>query len=372
MLSDSYISLSDCSQIDGIRDFVKNPHNDENKRGRMSTPLYHRSKGDLYDIKIVETDQDLDINTNIRSAHAVSVYLLGYALKSIIDQDIDRFLNLYSINLEGEERFRYPWLLCSLYHDVFSDIENTEKGLRIIHTDFEGILLDLNIEYDIYDRIYSPGDKEVSLPHTYEKDTIAKYFAQKVMNSYGPDHGILSGYFLYDRLSKNFSKHKDKHRDETEWCESHLHWADYQARVFRFVADAIIAHNIWHDPHSNIDQLRANEKNDKHKLLSKELNPLAFYLSLIDTIEPYKYFEQYSKENLKHVFTDININYQNNIITISQSEKSYFDFKCWHCKKMSNMNMWLENVNAFYNQNTDKIYICLRKNQAENPSIRAI
>ena len=83
-------------------------------------------------------------------------------------------------------------------------------------------------------------------------------------------------------------------------------------------------------------------------------------MSLIDTIEPVKYFWTVLPIT---IFENISIELQDTNIIITQSESSVFDFKKWFEDKMQNMGDWLKDTKAEYvdgNTIEELVQNCLR------------
>ena len=118
--------------------------------------------------------------------------------------------------------------------------------------------------------------------------------------------------------------------------------------MFALAADAIIAHNIWHLPNIDIPEVRRDDYNPEEKKLSIKETPLAYFLSLIDTIEPIKYFTSDAfrdKYGIKYTDGDIlsgfNMSLINNEIVIIGNIDSQ-QFKDWYDDKIKDIGNWLE------------------------------
>ena len=124
--------------------------------------------------------------------------------------------------------------------------------------------IDSTYEYSIYNKklnnnIFSETDLPTVEP-TFSEEIIKKYFNYRVKEMNSIDHGIIGGFIQFDKLIKNFKEQYDSascfnkivdgafytdHNKRTlVWRKEHL-WH------FAFVADAILAHNIWFVDSSN-------------------------------------------------------------------------------------------------------------------------
>ena len=122
--------------------------------------------------------------------------------------------------------------------------------------------------------------------------------------------------------------------------------------LFKFIADAIIAHNIWHYNNGSEQayKLWGLEKLSPQNRLSLKKNPLAFMLGLLDTIEPVKYFcKDDNKIKPKEVLESIDIelshemNQQSIIISLTETI-DVINFDNWFDNKLKDMMDWLDST----------------------------
>ena len=122
MLSEKYLEAARYGQIKNVEEVFVHPYTDEYAYEIIYERFRSRCKQSLFSIET----EDKVINMKTHSAHAISVYLLGITLMDVISSTLQCKLRGF-INLDGDERFRYPWLLCALYHDSFTAFERSTK-----------------------------------------------------------------------------------------------------------------------------------------------------------------------------------------------------------------------------------------------------
>lgn len=325
-------------------------------------------------------------NENIkfdRSFHSVSVYLLGrYLLKNKFYSGLDIFndfcrdFNFESLNNPDNDKqindgINYIWSLTSLYHDVVSSTENSNKVLQYAHYEDNPFITPetfINISkifgkekiiYTIFDENPKidkitksikniPFEKEL-----YSQNQIESYFRYR-LNDGNADHGIISGYIFYDSLVKNYLEKLKEHLHNNSSTkitaefisDKNLKYRPTHLVLFKIIANAIICHNIWrYEPETRLKYFDfgiCDEKFEANKkLLTKEENPLLFFLCLTDTIEPVKFFQQI---DAKKVLAGIEINANENKITLTINKN--FDVnsetvKKWF-EKIESMKKWMK------------------------------
>lgn len=285
-----------------IRKFIKNK--------------YHaREKSKAFEVATKEFDLFK------RGRHEVSAYFLGCVLSNIVWYSLEEFIKSFTKVVDEGYKFdfEYIWSLIAIYHDIVIDKEeklrddyetiqlsNTEDVVECIKKHY------LSIDKDIY----KDNSTVIPLYHTYQDDLVVNYMKMRIESDRKFDHGIVAGFLLYNALVNNYyvQKANAKYYDETYFeTESRvnnrkLYWHKLDLWIYGFIADAIIAHNIWFcDLHKEeektkykkfkLDYLIVNNGMDNR--LSVKNNPLAFYLGLIDTIEPIKSFS--NKDNIDTV-----------------------------------------------------------------------
>lgn len=359
MLLDDYRDIFEGLCLKAIMSFVDTP-SIETASEFIWNYFESHSKDCLFNIAFTEKDSMFS-----KSIHTVSAFLLGLRFQKICKAQVESQIKKNApIDLQ---RFEYPWLLACLYHDVFSDYENNHKGK------YPKTLPEFTREQKINHTVYKfaiPNEIALkSFKPLYNVTSVEKYYSHMIESSdkkkIHVDHGIISGYFAFDRLTENFIKNwKQKHQlDEftTEKDNHTLVWNKNQIWIFALVADAIIAHNIWHtDEMKSVSmELWPNPNNKEEVKLSISKTPLAYFLSLIDTIEPYKFFEK--KSTPQEVFTGLSIEMHLNQIVITKDNSCEFDFKTWYDTKMKNMSYWLQDTRSKL-ETESKIVVFLPQN----------
>lgn len=318
-----------------------------------------------------------------RSFHSVSLYLLGLHLigesrffeqfknfkHSLSDNykfttfpEVKKYCDDKNINTVAA----YIWALASLYHDVATSREKLKQPLSesVIRNALpENYLSSCDvfgkkpINYTIFENYKEIDDilKNCSRNNcngipTYSDEIINGYFRKRLKDGC-IDHGVASGYLFYDALVKNYIKNKEKVvsvNEQGEFSVNELKFRPVHLQLFKYIADAIIVHNIWryndktkseYDSYGIAIESLQEEKN----LFTVEDNPLPFFLCLVDTIEPTKFFYQLSFES---VLKGISIDCFGDRIEIQVNKTENFPLsqtiiKEWFSNKLSSMSKWL-------------------------------
>lgn len=298
-LLDAYKSLKYSYYHIPIRDLLENFTQDECKRFIQA----HYEKGDKR--PALELPFLDNYKKNGKHQHTVALYLMGLYLQDLFNGQIWNKLNelvpdhKYNDSFCSWYKFQYTWFMTCLYHDAASCVEAPTKHSlvnRWIYLDDQ--LKQYNIQRTPFN--HEPLKKDILLTR-FPESSVKNYYTYRMING-NLDHGIFGGYFLFDRLYKNFEektsgKNWDKNDcyiiDKLSYRLEHL---DHHA----YVADAIICHNIWlaSDESSakeyrkyGLDALIIDGEHGAQKLNIKEY-PLQFMLCLLDTIEPVKRFTE--------------------------------------------------------------------------------
>lgn len=273
-------------------EFIKKHFSEGNKKEALNFPFQEEFKN------------------NGKHQHTVALYFLGLHLKNLFNEKLKHRLG----ELMPSERFedwyclKYTWFLTCLYHDTASHIEKfyIESFLPERKKSLDYYLGRFDIQYTPYNHI--PLRKGISLVR-FSEALVKNYFYYR-MNRGNLDHGIIGGYYLFDRLYKNFcekTKNVDWKKKDCEWIEG-LSYRLVHLDHFAYIADAIICHNLWCaydskkikeyreyglDPLIIGEDFEANNTNfvqnkNRNKKLNIDDHPLQFMLCLLDTIEPVK------------------------------------------------------------------------------------
>ena len=346
---------------DGINRFVSFPSK-TNAQRFITQILKRREKENLLCIR-GENQETIAV----RSVHAVSLFLLGLSLREIAEMEIIRSLSAYRACTE--DLFEYAWMLASVYHDCHFSQEN-----RFANRGYS--LKDYLQRNSITKSIYWKREPELaSFVPTYKQETIEGYFEHRTSEG-KMDHGISSGFFLYNTLATNLENVMGERPKGSDFFtvkgNRKLYWNSGQILPFAAVSDAIIAHNIWHKPSvefghkDGLEEISTDADPSEQKKLSLKDSPLAFYLSLLDTIEPLKCLaengiEKIEEQEASRILDNVDISYSVNDknILITQSASKLYDFNRYK-ERIGNFDIWMDNVkNPIYDAKTDTIAIKL-------------
>lgn len=333
-----------------------NKDNLENCEKFITAHLEKGGKDEVHEIPWIQ-----EFQRSNKHIHVVSLYLLGLTFQNSMSAFIKEEIGHFILSHDWYD-YKYTWFLTCLYHDIASNIERgklpanpPEQQKHLTY-----YLGDNNIQYTIFDRELSWDTYHPRLSASLVKN----YFYYRA--SCGEcDHGILGGYYLFDRLYKNFLKNT-RHGISTD----SLHRTREHIPHFAYICDAIICHNIWTTrsfdvPESDRPKIEKSIETYKcfglspliYKLredrLKFEEHPLQFLLCLLDTIEPVKRLNDEECYNLssgvKDVLSSINISISpcndavhNFFLKISWEDalSSRSGFKQWN-NSILNIKNWL-------------------------------
>jgi len=153
--------------------------------------------------------------------------------------------------------------------------------------------------------------------HQYTSATVTRYFNYCINERKRIDHGIIGGYLFYDRIIKNYAfaylneligSYSLINLDDF-FC-SDRHFTESQLPVFSYIADCIIAHNIWKLSEENCElytrYLLDKALGKSFKIISYDTNPLLYILVVADSLEPTKAYRDVPAET---VYDSIDIEY---------------------------------------------------------------
>lgn len=274
--------------------------------------------------------------------HTVSLYLIGLLFQGLFLPMIKEDLKAIGINDADWYRdrdFMYTWYLSCLYHDAASCVEKIEDQ---IFPCCNYCIVRGAMPYTgrtIFNRKRS----------RYSMETIKKYCHYRICGG-ARDHGIHGGTLLYKKLTQNFRQKTRYHSwsDEPVCTIGELEWRREHLDHFRYIADAIICHNMWTVQETDTKGVENYKKyhldelivhSDADKLSIKEY-PLQFMLCLLDTIEPVKRFEQLTARG---VLENISIEPSGSRIRIAWTEKIKQQPEFWKwMENISNMKNWMQ------------------------------
>lgn len=235
----------------------------------------------------------IDRITSFRAIHTVSSFLLGLALRNHLHFDTRSWRRLPG-ETSPNGSFELFWSWICLFHDIGYYYEVNSEQFAKCKTMPE-LIKTLKIKYNLLDESCC-------------RELIQNYYAMRI-NSDAPkvDHGIIGAMLLYDALM-NLS----------ECTEIYSEIKNYKS-FYAKICDTIAKHNMWRATNMTIDHYIKFElfelipDNDLHHKVYYKNDPLLFLLSLVDTIDPIKYF---CRDN----------RYRNSISTTDVLENVYLQF----------------------------------------------
>ncbi len=184
--------------------------------------------------------------------------------------------------------------------------------------------------------------------HQYNSTVVTRYFNYIVNEHKHVEHGIIGGYLFYDRMIKNYlSSYLSAFYEArqqiplSEFYYRGRRFSENQLPIFSYIADCIIAHNIWRMSerhrkdyeHYRLDAALGNE----YSAINFKDNPLLYILVITDTLDPIK---AYNKISPRTVAESINIEYRRGSREISFSSScNEVDIAVLH-KKAKGLEDW--------------------------------
>jgi len=317
---------------------------------------------------------DLKENPISKTFHSLILYYFGIATKNYFIKHFEKVINklpdVENCNDKDTYWFEYIWRLTSFYHDVMTKLERDEKRITkdYLHMitssllkvenflndckklNFEGIKYTIYKDDPIIKNIIQKYNLQ-TIDCTYNsmaEEIINNYFRKRIF-SRKIDHGIISGYVFYNQLMKNYLEkeyqNRNKIKDDGSFQIGNLNYRPEHLILFKYIADAIIVHNIWHYNDSTKSEYISWGLKDlsARNRLSIKKNPLAFMLGLLDTIEPTKFFKDIKPYD---VLNNIDIEWADNRdlplnITLKKVNDK-IDFNAWFKAKFEEMTCWLD------------------------------
>jgi len=276
------------------------------------------------------------------SKHTNSIFFLGILIRKYTKLDIKN-----QFNTPGYSLFPFLWFLACLFHDMGYDYEEIDEYKNQIW-DIDSLKKELKIKFDFSTK----NIKEV--PKTILKN-ISKYYVWKRFVRNSLDHGIVAGYYLYDKLVKNRKYRLKQNNNELFW-QSNLD--DQYAEVAALIA----SHNIWFANSETEESYRTFQINELigHSRINYHDFPMFFLLGLVDSIDPIKTFIDNSNnvqiiDNLKIDFSKTSMSFGTKSLGLSEFEKLK--------KKCEDLELWLD-VNVKVERNLITIIFNDRENNA--------
>lgn len=286
--------------------------------------------------KVFDVDFEFD---KIRVIHTLSTYTLGLILEPLFQLNYNLTINR-NRRTRKEPNFKYFWFLACLYHDYGYYVEN-RKDIFATGLQLEDILDKLSVEYNLL---------EVDNNLTYKKETIRNYYKFCLEKHGFHNHGIIGGILLYDRLRKNYLSVKDEairqcipNAENDDFIYKDLHWSKDHEEFYEIAANAIISHNIWlskdKDQDTDFEKYNLNELLSNNKKKIKCEKSLLGLLSICDTIEPTKSFNQFEPKCILEKI-DLSISKNDKLISLKIVDNC-INPEHW-IKKIMDLNTWTE------------------------------
>jgi len=276
----------------------------------------------------------IDEIDSLRHVHTVSAFFIGLLIKRKLCPE----LSLYSRDTE-DYAFSYLWFLVCLFHDIGYAIENdwtykhtyrqNAKEYLKTYKQVKGSCIRQRYEYEDLGLIFAAPSRYKSASFStlncnhyverfggitfsngvtvyksmYSRKTVLNYleYCKMADGIRHYDHGIVGGLWLYDSLMKNYYRTYYIEKEENEhvnfknfWVDGYWHFSEEQKAVFAYLADCIIAHNMWPASPDKIDIYNKCGLEELTPPLFQKIsfakNPILFILAIADTIEPIKLY----------------------------------------------------------------------------------
>jgi len=257
------------------------------------------------------------------SEHTNSIFFLGILITKNI-----KFNNLIfnQNNLPGYSIFPFLWFLACLFHDLGYDYEETEEYMNRIW-DIDSLKKELRIKNDFSSKAIR------GVPDTIVKN-ISKYFIWKRFVKKSLDHGVVAGYYLYDKLVKNRKYRYKENNDE-------LFWHPDLDNQYAEVAALIASHNIWFANRESKESYETFQMNEliEHPSVNISDSPLLYLLGIVDSIDPIKIFSD--KLNKGDILRNLKIGFSENSFSFETNAIGLDDFNLLK-KKCEDLKLWLD------------------------------
>ncbi len=288
--------------------------------------LKRGGKGDI------ECTKHIQLLSTYRKQHTISCFLLGnhiynecHSLHIQINSILEKLRNT-DYQESVEKRFRYIWMLISIFHDLGYGIE--EQNININDKEITSALTHLALS-------------KYALKPPYTRNLIKNYFKfrKECMNKI--DHGIAGGALLYQDLCAL--------RKQKEGKDNTLFWGKVLEKDFAFASWTIACHNIYKIQPNNSSEpcykkYHLNKLINDNRLINKEKLPLLFLLCLVDTIDPIKYVNNIS------ILECFHMEFDKDRITISVKDLPD-NIRCKYLGKLLFLRTWLSDVDIIDDNN---------------------
>ena len=199
---------------------------------------------------------------------------------------------------------------------------------------------------------------------TYTSQLINNYFEFRLSDTDNGciDHGIAGGYIFFDKMIENYincfkEASKEIDCDFNNFEFNNKWYCVEQFSIFGYVADCIIAHNIWNGK-NNKDVYRLFGLDcligDSYNKINKTRNPYLFLLALSDTLEPLKLFSN-RIESDEEILRQISFTFEDEILGISSMNKKIYDI---YRSKLNDIEDWLD-LKIIFNDEKNEIKLVI-------------
>lgn len=225
------------------------------------------------------------------------------------------------------------------------------------------ILKEIECFYAHVHKVVYVDNINVTIPMRTSND-ISRYFVYRLLygnNGVGCiDHGIAGGMLFFDRIIKNYAKAYLKAKRYNGYADIsyfrnpndfnyYLRFSFNQLKIFAYIADCIINHNVWKADINNkniyYEFYLDNLIQDKFEKVNFYKNPLLFILVMSDTLEPYKNLNESSIDIIEYNYSEpiqnferFNIEVGYGVIKIRVQD----NFKHHFWKKLIDMQDWID------------------------------
>ena len=231
-------------------------------------------------------------------------------------------------NPVGYPTFPFLWFLTCLFHDLGYEFEKKPNDTFEKIYDIDSLKRAMALTNDFRDKNLQ-GTSEVLI------NSVGKYFLLRRYNDFKIDHGILGGFYLFDRLVKNRIVKNNSNDDG-------LYWGEELEDQYSIAAATIACHNIW----VNQSGYKKAYKDFNLELLAKfdaiKLTefPFLYLLGIVDTLDPIKAYKGEQLSSLD-IFKNLTISSSNTSITIGNGRTSPLKFHKL-LNKANAFNGWLD------------------------------
>jgi len=355
---------------------------------------------------------DFEVLDELRNYHSMSIVYFGILLNEKLNVDMQIIINDFNFN------FKYYWSIMCFYHDLGYVFENDSSYIyKIRKKNYESRIRGYNYFFRIansgicydgmffnsykrnlmlsYNQIFMTNyinrkntittesefddirnlnyikircfDHNVNISKSqYMKKTVENYYKYRKNEMHRYDHGILGGYRMFDSLTKNYVINMREESRKTYFVKNNLFYRIEQIPLFAYMADCIVAHNIFFPDESKISTYRdynLEELINYNRPIKLLDNPLLFMLCLLDSIDPIKYFSKMGSK-VVDILKSININFIKDRFELSYIENSVITSEQFlgYINRIDKLGLWLGiNTTIDENNHNPKILIDIEK-----------